>query len=114
MSKHDSIGKNRSGTAPEPNTVRVDAPGGTLVFEVLRKRNSITGTESIIGTELVRVEDVTDADALAQAVDNVEVGHRPVAVAAELLEDVSEHVTPRQPHCVDVGGRDASLPCEVL
>jgi hypothetical protein len=66
MSKHDSIGKNRSGTAPE-NTVRVDAPGGTLVFEVLRERNSITGTESIIGTELVGVEDVTDADALAEA-----------------------------------------------
>ena len=67
MSKHDSIGKNRSGTAPEPNTVRIDAPGGTLVFEVMRERNSITGTESIIGTELVRVEDVTDADALAEA-----------------------------------------------
>ncbi len=67
MSKHDSIGKNRSGTASEPNTVRVDAPGGTLVFEVLRERNPITGTESVIGTELVRVEDVTDADVLAEA-----------------------------------------------
>jgi hypothetical protein len=67
MSKHDPIGKNDSGIAAEPNTVRIDAPGGTLVFEILRERNPITGTESVIGKELVGVENVTDADALAEA-----------------------------------------------
>jgi len=68
MSKHDPIGKNRSGrTATEPNTVRVDAPGGTLVYEVLREHNPVTGTESVIGHELVDVEDVDDAAALADA-----------------------------------------------
>jgi len=67
MSKHEPIDKNRSGTATEPNAVRVDVPGGTLVYEIQREHNPITGTESIVGQELVDVEHVTDADKLGDA-----------------------------------------------
>jgi len=65
MSTDDAHRQN--GIATDPNTVRVDAPGGTLVYEIQRERNPVTGTESIVGQELRTVENVTDADALGDA-----------------------------------------------
>jgi len=69
MSKKARASQNRSGRIADNQQVRQSVPGGVVVWTVLRERSALTGTESIIGYELDRTENVTDADALAEWLD---------------------------------------------
>jgi hypothetical protein len=65
MSQYDRASESRSGRIEsEQQFARQSVPGGVVVWEVLRERNPVTGTESVIGWELDHCEDITDADAL--------------------------------------------------
>lgn len=67
MSKHDRARQNDSGSIEsEQQFTRQSVPGGVVVWRILRERNPITGTESVIGWELDHCEDISDADALAR------------------------------------------------